>query len=401
MPISSVALLLTIILTSLLGGIVYYKAPRNRSTTIFFLLAIAASLWATPLFVYGFVKDIELSIVLSKASHFMAVITGLFVLDFSIFFNKEKERLSPFLVLSHAAILVFLSVAMFGDFLVASISESREYITYGPWYPVYTAIVIGLFGSSIAIQYRKHSQEKDMVRRMQLRYIFFGISITAVLAMIPNLFLELYSGSLAYYWLGPIFLLIFVATTAIAVLKHHLFNVKVIATELLTFSIWAFLLIRLFLAVSGLEVVINGILLLAVVISGTILIRSVLDEVREREDLEKTSTSLADLKGNLEKKIVEQTAGVKKAYEVERNARIELEELYKGKDKFILATQHHLRTPLTIIRGYLDNLRSSAGLLPEAKLVFDRMSGLTEVVSESINELLRTTEIKVNKKDGP
>ena len=261
--------------------------------------------------------------------------------------------------------------------------------------------MIGLFGSSIAIQYRKHSQEKDMVRRMQLRYIFFGISITAVLAMIPNLFLELYSGSLAYYWLGPIFLLIFVATTAIAVLKHHLFNVKVIATELLTFSIWAFLLIRLFLAVSGLEVVINGILLLAVVISGTILIRSVLDEVREREDLEKTSTSLADLKGNLEKKIVEQTAGVKKAYEVERNARIELEELYKGKDKFILATQHHLRTPLTIIRGYLDNLRSSAGLPPEAKLVFDRMSGLTEVVSESINELLRTTEIKVNKKDGP
>jgi len=107
------------------------------------------------------------------------------------------------------------------------------------------------------------------------------------------------------------------------------------------------------------------------------------------------------LKGNLEKKIVEQTAGVKKAYEVERNARIELEELYKGKDKFILATQHHLRTPLTIIRGYLDNLRSSAGLPPEAKLVFDRMSGLTEVVSESINELLRTTEIKVNKKDGP
>ena len=114
--------------------------------------------------------------------------------------------------------------------------------------------------------------------------------------------------------------------------------------------------------------------------------------------MEKTSANLEYLKNNLEKKILEQTEEVKSAYEVEKKARIGLEELDKAKNQFILTTQHHLRTPLTIISGYLSGLKSKKDLEKDTSEVFNRMSQSTEEISKSVSVLLKATEVRVREK---
>ena len=69
---------------------------------------------------------------------------------------------------------------------------------------------------------------------------------------------------------------------------------------------------------------------------------------------------IQDLSQNLQEKVAEQTKElqesyqkVEAAYEIEKQAHQELKRIDEAKSQFIMATQHHLRTPLTALKGYL------------------------------------------------
>lgn len=75
-----------------------------------------------------------------------------------------------------------------------------------------------------------------------------------------------------------------------ATLKYRLFDIKVMATELLVFAIWSFLIIRIGLAVSFAERLTDGTLLFIMVVFGIFLIRSVRHEIETRERIESLAT---------------------------------------------------------------------------------------------------------------
>jgi len=131
-----------------------------------------------------------------------------------------------------------------------------------------------------------------------------------------------------------------------------------------TFSLWVFVLIRLFLAKTLSEIIIELILLLITVILGLLLIRDVFQEIHQRERIESlatqlqtANTTLSDLNANLAAKVAEQTKEIRHAFDLEKQARRDLEKLNETKDQFIMITQHHLRTPVTSIRWNLEAIR--------------------------------------------
>src|SRR5438552_2240493 len=77
-------------------------------------------------------------------------------------------------------------------------------------------------------------------------------------------------------------------------------------------------------------------------------------------DNELRKEQLRDLNENLERKVSEQTAEIKKSYNLEKQAKEELQSLDQNKNDFIIVTQHHLRTPLTQIRWYISSMLSEA-----------------------------------------
>ena len=86
--------------------------------------------------------------------------------------------------------------------------------------------------------------------------------------------------------------------------------------------------------------------------------RSAVREVRQREHIEKLATELRGMNTHLEQRVVKQTAEIRRAYEVEKRARHDLEKLNDSKDQFIMITQHHLRTPVTGIQWDLEAMLS-------------------------------------------
>lgn len=87
--------------------------------------------------------------------------------------------------------------------------------------------------------------------------------------------------------LGNISASIYTAIVAYAIMKNRLFNMKVIATELLIFALWLFLFFRMLVADSYAAQALEASLLAASLVIGVLLIRSVDNEVQQRELIEK------------------------------------------------------------------------------------------------------------------
>ena len=236
--------------------------------------------------------------------------------------------------------------------------------------------------------------------------VLVGTVVTFILLMITQYLLLNVFGIIDFNFYGPLFLMPLVIGTGYAIIKHHLFNIKAVATEILVFSMWMFLLLRVFFESSLQDTIVDIVILVGVVVVGIFLIKSVLNEVHQKEKLaelntklDKTNADLNDLNNNLEQKVAEQTVEIRRAYEVEKKARIELEELDKAKDQFILTTQHHLRTPLTIVKGYLQSIltQKTTKLDPTTTTYVVKAEESTERISSLVNELLDISQMEVGK----
>ncbi|MEA3344108.1 MAG: HAMP domain-containing sensor histidine kinase, partial [Patescibacteria group bacterium] len=91
---------------------------------------------------------------------------------------------------------------------------------------------------------------------------------------------------------------------------------------------------------------------------------------------------------------------VKEAYEVEKNAHSELKRLDEAKTQFIMATQHHLRTPLTSMIGYLDLIFGGIyGKVPsELRKTLKKFEISTSRLIKVVNELLDISQFQLGKK---
>src|SRR3989338_1708740 len=154
-------------------------------------------------------------------------------------------------------------------------------------------------------------------------------------------------------------------------LKHKLFNAKVASTELLTFSIWVFLLIRTTTSLTLQDFVINGSIFILTVFVGVFLIRSVIKEIEQREKLEKMSIQLSV-------------------------ANDELKRVDAAKSEFLSIVSHQLRTPLTAIKGYISMMiEGSYGKLEEVQHgTLEKVFQSAERLIVLVNDLLNLNRIE-------
>jgi Ca2+/Na+ antiporter len=92
---------------------------------------------------------------------------------------------------------------------------------------------------------------------------------------------------------------------AYGITKHHLFNIKLLISELLVFSIWIFVIARTALSNNYQEFWINGILALLVFVAGILLMRSVSREIEMDKKLLEESHKNLDFEQRLRKTYAE------------------------------------------------------------------------------------------------
>jgi signal transduction histidine kinase len=179
-------------------------------------------------------------------------------------------------------------------------------------------------------------------------------------------------------------------------LKYQQMNVRLVFSEVFVVAMVVIFSINIFV---DLPYPFFGKVLLPIIfcLVGYFLIRSILNESERREEVINLNHALADLNQNLAQKVEAQTKEIRKAYEVEKRAKEEIERLDQNKSDFIIITQHHLRTPLSQIRWYLDSIASGlyGPVSREISGAIESVTIVTDKLSKILNHFLDISRLKV------
>ncbi len=336
-------------------------AAQNAEASLFWLRGLMAPAILIPItylhFVSTFLGIIEKQKKIIRGLYVFFFIY--FVLNFTPFFIRTMEttqyyRFRPIPGITfHFFLVVWVLCIVYALFLLVQAYRSTQGVQKQQIKYILLGWVIGFIGGT-----------SDYLLFYNIPWLPFGIGNWAILAYVLSIFY--------------------------AIAKYNLFNIKVIATEFLIFVTWILAAVRLFFTYNTNDFLINGIFLCIIVGLGILIIRSTLNEVRQKEQL-------ADLNSHLAQRVKEQTQEIKKAYEVEKTAHLELKTLDKIKNEFLLTTQHHLRTPLTIVKGYLQAFTTKkVGRLNNQGVQYvGKISQGVERMNNLVEELLDITQLQI------
>jgi len=324
---------------AIVSGVIVYINNRHSFTNLaWFLLTISTAIWSFGYFLMINAPTYNIAFLSNWILHYSAIFIPIFYLLFVLAITGYYERYKKILFLSVVFLVIFL-ILNSTSLLVRDVLP--KFIFHyapdaGPFYIYFTLYFFALVLFSLIILILK-IRSVDVTEAQRLKYILFSSSAGFIGG--GSVFFLTFNINLPPYPL--IFFTFYPIIIAYAILRHNLFNVKIIATELFIFILWIIILIRVFLSQSPLEKGINVTLLALIIIFGTLLIKGVTKEVRTRERIEGLVKDLA-------------------------KANEHLREMEQQKSEFVSIASHQLRTPLTAIKGYASMiLEGSFGALNE------------------------------------
>lgn len=398
MNIVFISLLVVFTLCILLSYTIWHSNKRIYST-IFSLFILCVGLWALGIYLFLFTKNLETALFIANLNYLIASIIPALFVHFSITFLDDdiEKKNNNYYKYIPSLIILFLIIYNQHTFLVKlqnydyGIKDAEVNIVF---YILYSIYFISFVTYAYYLLLKKYRTINEQVNRNQIKYILIGTTIPFILATFFDLILPPFNYHLV--WIGPLLAFVVVIVFVYAIYKYNLLNTELLSIQILIGILWVFAFARTLITQNSRELIANIVLLITFVILGSIVIRSATKENKQRKRIESLVESLRILNLTLEQKVAEQTAEVKKAFEMEKGVRRELEKLNETKDQFIMITQHNLRTPVTSIRWETEALmKGERGTLNEEAMTSVRNIDIcTKRLLRLVDDFLNITAIR-------
>jgi signal transduction histidine kinase len=268
---------------------------RSKVNIIYSIFVLFASMWAVGLAFFLLQSDIATSLYIANFYYISAAGIPVFFLYFSLLFlnDENKHNILQLVIIIPFLLLVFVFI-FDKNFLIQSIffeNGAKNVVLNNIDYLIYSIYFFIFVCLSYLKLLNSYFGTKNLEEKKQLKFIIWGTLIGFIFGMLFNLFLPS-MGDYQHIFLGPLFSFSMVASIAYSITKHHLFSMKVIVTEILMFVLWVFIFIRTIVSVTVEDQLINAGLLGTSILVGIFLIRSVIKEVRQREEIQKLADEL-------------------------------------------------------------------------------------------------------------
>jgi len=365
-------LIIIAFLNFLLGFFVLLKNRKEHLNKSFGVMTVLVGVWALTAFAFRAIPEDALAYLFGYILYSSAaLLPGSFLIVALLFppYSLLSRKVFSLIV---AETVVVIGLVNIPDIIIQdmAIEGTDRILLWGKYYIIYVFHLVSLFSIGYLVLIKKFLGATG-IERQQVKYIILGTILPANLAMITNLILPWFGQYYFFTWAGQFFMIFLVLFSGYAIYKHHLFDVKVIATELFVFATSTILLIRTFIASNPTERWVSGLIFLSVLIFGFLLIRSVLKEVEQREELQVLSSKLRDVN-------------------------YKLKDLDRARAEFINIASHQLRTPPATIKWYLSAILAGdfGALDPELKDALTKTQLTNNELMSLIEDMLNASRIE-------
>jgi hypothetical protein len=265
---------------------IYFLGRKSLSAKLFSVFSFITGIWSCLIAVAVSLSNIYLMQLLTESNHFLGTLIASIFFLFALSYPYDSKINRKILVILIGIEILFIYLLFFTNSIIFKISTLSHlgYFgwTYGPLSFLFNLYFTSSWLSGIVILFRKFINTVDLSIRKNLRIMLLALIIgitppTIITILLPQI------GIFDYYWLSPVSGLLWILLIAYSITRHHLFNIRIIAIEIVTFTFWIILFSRALLAKNIHDVTIESILLIIAIVFGITLIRSVLHEVAQRE----------------------------------------------------------------------------------------------------------------------
>ncbi len=360
----------------LLGFVIFSRAPRSATNLLFFLQTIILSLWSVANYLSYQVTNPDYALLLVRSVMFFAVPNSIIFLFLVHTFPSETLRMSKKVVLSlvlltGVTMIITLSPLLFSDIKISPDIAPQPVV--GPGIVIFMpmAIFSVLIGIYFLIQrYRRAIN----IEKIQLKYLLCGVFFMFSLILIFDFYFPVVLANTRFIPLSAVFTLPFVIFTAYAIFKHHLLNVKVITTEILTFILAVVSFFEVVIADNPLILIFRSGILVLILSFGVLLIKSVRNEVEQREKLEQLNKELEE-------------------------AKLKLEDLSRFKTQLLSLASHQIKSPLAAIKGFISIMLQGlyGPIEPKIRDTLEKMKHSSDELIDLINSVLDLRKVEEGK----
>lgn len=367
MDLNTKILGIAFLLNTGLGVSTFIYTERNLAHRYYLWLIFSVSVWILTNFLVPFAYSYEIGFTIAALGYVSALSIAYSFFNFCNYFPLQIKSTQRIKISNLSwVIFIILSVVTFIPGIVI------KDITLNPWSIVpgisvafiFLYFLILLASSFLILLKTLRNPIIQRIEKMQTWLVFIGYLSAALFGTIFNLVLPFLYQNYDFVRIGPVFVLVAIFFISYSIIKHHLFNIEVIAAELFTFGVWVGVISQAIMADTFNGRIIGGITSVFAITIGILLIKYVKKVVALTEDL-----------------------GI---------ANEKLKGLDKLKSEFLSLASHQLRSPLTAIKGYTSMLvEGSYGKLAEKqKEIVGHVLESTQSMISMVEDFLNVSKIE-------
>lgn len=365
--------LLSVVIGIILALGVYLADKKSKLNKLFSSLVFFSLVWIIFSYFGAVSQSRELALISNRISFAVLIPFLGIALLFALNFPNPKTINSWFkLLLGLIAVLLTLITSL-TNYVVKDINTETwgNDIVNGNSHYFFNFVIILLIVAIVVILIINFVKAKEEEKR-KIKFFLAGVFIFALLNLIFNILIPSLFNSYEYDYFGDYSIIIFLGFMAYSIVKHHMFNIKVILTETAAIIVNVVLVIQIFIAQTLTERILDIIFFLIVLYGSYLLVKSVQREIQQKKKFQKLTKQL-------------------------EQANIHLQELDQMKTEFVSIASHELLTPISAIMGYLsmildENIAPVEN--PKTKKFLDSVYASAKRLSKLVEDLLNVSRIE-------